>query len=56
MTIDTACSASLAALDVVIKYIQVGDINAAIVAGVHLWLRSVIKYHKKEVLVDRFQS
>ena len=43
MTIDTACSASLVALDVASKYMQIGGINAAIVAGVHLWLRHVIK-------------
>ena len=42
MTIDTACSASLASLDVAMKYMQVGDMTAAIVAGVHLWLRLAI--------------
>lgn len=43
MTIDTACSASLASLDVASKYMQIGEINAAIVAGVHLWLRFVTR-------------
>lgn len=38
MTLDTACSSSLVSLDVANKYLQAGDINAAIVAGVHLWL------------------
>ncbi|KAI9719958.1 MAG: Type I Iterative PKS [Chrysothrix sp. TS-e1954] len=38
MTIDTACSASMVSLDVANKYMRSGDINAAIVAGVHLWL------------------
>ena len=41
MTIDTACSASLASLDVATKYMQTGGVNAAIIAGVHLWLRFV---------------
>lgn len=39
MTVDTACSASLVSLDVACKYMAAGDIKAAIVAGVHLWLR-----------------
>lgn len=38
MTIDTACSASLTSLDVANKYLQAGEINSAIVAGVHLFL------------------
>ena len=38
MTIDTACSASLVSLDVANKYLQIGEISAAVVAGVHLWL------------------
>ena len=41
MTIDTACSASLVALDVACKYIQTGEINTAIVGASHLYLRSV---------------
>lgn len=42
MTIDTACSASLVALDVACKYILTGEINTAIVGATHLYLRSVI--------------
>lgn len=38
MTIDTACSASLVSLDVANKYLQAGETNSAVVAGVHLWL------------------
>jgi len=38
MTLDTACSSSLVSIDVANKYLQAGEINAAIVAGVHLWL------------------
>ena len=41
MTIDTACSASLVSLDVACKYMQSGEISAAIVAGCHLYLRYI---------------
>ncbi|KAJ6015189.1 PKS-like enzyme, partial [Penicillium herquei] len=38
MTIDTACSGSLVGLDVASRYLQTGEINAAIVAGCNLYM------------------
>ncbi|PYI04018.1 putative PKS-like enzyme [Aspergillus sclerotiicarbonarius CBS 121057] len=38
MTIDTACSGSLVGLDVAARYLQTGEINAAIVAGCNLYM------------------
>ncbi len=38
MTIDTACSGSLVAIDLACRYLQTGDADGAIVAGCNLYL------------------
>ncbi|KAF6820842.1 beta-ketoacyl synthase domain-containing protein, partial [Colletotrichum plurivorum] len=38
MTIDTACSGSLVALDVACRYLRTGEVDGAIVAGCNLYL------------------
>lgn len=39
MTIDTACSGSLVALDVACRYLRTREMDGAIVAGCNLYLR-----------------
>lgn len=38
MTLDTACSGSLVAVDVACRYLRIGEISGAIVAGCNLYL------------------
>lgn len=39
MTLDTACSGSLVAVDVACRYLQTGEIDGAVVAAANLYLR-----------------
>jgi len=39
VTVDTACSGSLVGLDMACRYLQTGEVEAAIVAASNLYLR-----------------